>query len=460
MTVGNAVLGCPPGEARCAQAQQRGVSAGNNAFDMRNVNADPSVGSRNSSVAQVMIPPGAKIAFARLYWAGNTGRYRLGRSLLTRCDASRADATLPSGKPLTSPVKVRVGGGAVRSVAPRKAVDSPMAESGPHYYTAEADVRGQLAEAPTGQPVRVTVGDVWAPAGYGCIGGWALNVVYRYDRPNAAYAPHKRAVYVYSGHVLQRSANPPTSIDVRGFQMSSAGSVHAGVIAYEGDWNVQGSRLAVNDHLIANPDGGGGTNKFFDSYAAGAVDPGVPNNMSVDAKDATLPRGVIPAGSDSARLTFSTKGDTYLPQALALSVPLPDIVIDKTVRPRRVHPGGTVHYTITIHNRGGVEEPAARITDDLADVVDDARYNGDAHATIGTVTYHKPRLEWHGDLPAGATAKVTYSATARKLSRGNGRMRNVVISSYDSSCTHHPTAPGCRTVTVKVPRGPIKDGHR
>lgn len=211
--------------------------------------------------------------------------------------------------------------------------------------------------------------------------------------------------------------------------------------------------------LIANPNGGG-TTKFFDSYAAGAVDPDAPNNMSVDAKDFTIPHGAISAGSTSARLRFSTEGDTYLPQALAFSVPLPDIVIPKTTRPARVRPGGRVHYTVTVTNRGGATEPKARFTDDLSDVIDDARYRGDAHATTGTVGYRRPELHWQGDLPAGATARITYSATVRPLGHGDGHLRNAVISGYGSDCPRHATDPRCRTSTVKVPRGAIKDRAR
>jgi uncharacterized repeat protein (TIGR01451 family) len=182
--------------------------------------------------------------------------------------------------------------------------------------------------------------------------------------------------------------------------------------------------------------------------------------MSVDAKGFAIPDGVLRAGDTTAKLTFGTSGDTYLPQALAFSVPLPDIVVRKTVRPKRVHPGGKVHYTITVTNRGGVGEPHATVTDDLSDVIDDARYDGHAHATRGQVAYHRPRLTWHGDLPAGATATITYTATARRLGHGNGRMRNAIVSSYHSECPRSSTDPRCRAATVEVPRGKIKERAR
>lgn len=52
--------------------------------------------------------------------------------------------------------------------------------------------------------------------------------------------------------------------------------------------------------------------------------------MSVDAKDFPLPAGIVPPGSTDAALTFSTKGDTYLVQSVAFSVPVPDVPVPGT----------------------------------------------------------------------------------------------------------------------------------
>ena len=98
---------------------------------------------------------------------------------------------------------------------------TPDTESGPHYYTATADVLSALAKAPTGHDVDVSVADLWAPTGYGCVGGWSLTVVYQYPRPNPEYAPSARAVYVYEGHVLQRSNDPATTTGISGFQVGA-----------------------------------------------------------------------------------------------------------------------------------------------------------------------------------------------------------------------------------------------
>lgn len=449
--VGNAVLGCPTGDVRCAGAQQRLVSAGNNSFAMRYVDTAPGLGGPDSSVAELTVPPGATVAFAHLLWGGDLARYRLGRSTLPRCDASHPDATVPAGSPGSHPVRLQVGSGTVAPVAVAGYAQDPDADAGPHYYTADADITARFAGVATGSPVRIAVGDVWAPQGYGCVGGWSLTLVYRYDRPNPTYAPVKRAVYEYSGHVLQRSKDLPTTVRVSGFRAADVADVRAGVTAYEGDWNVPGSRFAINDTLIPEPTTGDRT-KFFTSSADGAVDPDVPNNMSVDAKAFTIPRGVIPAGSTAATLTLRTSGDTYLAQQLAFSVPVPDIEITKAADVSRAGPGDRVTYTVTIRNVGGAPHPDVRYTDDLSDVLDDAAYHGDAHTDGGALGSGKGVLSWAGAVPVGATYHVRYSVVVNDPLTGDHRLHNAVVTDDPAvSCPAGATDPAC-SVDVEVGR--------
>jgi len=229
ITIGNAVLGCPASTAKCVTAMERKGLGNNNDFDMQYVNPVPDVGAYDSSTSQLTIPAGASIAFAQLHWAGNTGIYMLGKTRLRRCDAGASqNAVLPAGDPLTAAVKLKVGTGAVQEISPSQTVGTPASESGPHYYTAEADIKTELGAAPTGSPVKITVGDLWAPTGYGCIGGWAMTVVYRYPDAGAEPNAHQlRAVYVYDGHVLQRSADPPMSTDISGFHVGAVGAIRA-----------------------------------------------------------------------------------------------------------------------------------------------------------------------------------------------------------------------------------------
>ncbi|WP_438879035.1 hypothetical protein, partial [Bacillus cereus group sp. BC5] len=60
-----------------------------------------------------------------------------------------------------------------------------------------------------------------------------------------------------------------------------------------------------------------------------------------------------------------------------------------------VHSGDVIHYTVTVTQRGPVPA-AASFTDDLAQVADDATYNGDIAADAGTATVTGTSIAWSG----------------------------------------------------------------
>jgi hypothetical protein len=449
LTIGNTVLVCPAGDTKCTEVMERKSSTGNNNdFDMQYADGARALAGYDSSTSRIAIPPGATVAWARLDWGGNTGAYVLGKSRLRRCDASApANAVPPAGSPESAKILLKVGSQPAGQVDPETVETTPDTESGPHYYTATADVLSALSKAPTGHDVDVSVADLWAPTGYGCVGGWSLTVVYQYPRPNPEYAPSARAVYVYEGHVLQRSNDPATTTGISGFQVGAEGAIRAGVTAYEGDYNVSGSRFAVNGRLIANPDRpDAGTSKFFDSYAAGTVAPDFPNNMSVDAKDFDIPAGIVPLGSTDATLTFSTKGDTYLVQSFAFSVPIPDELITQTPVPAEVGPGQTIDYGITVDNGVDVAEHDAEFTTHLAPVLTDAVYE-DARASAGTLHYEAPDLVWKGSLRPGQRVTIDIQVKTITDPRANARLREYIIGEGAIMGCQHGRGPGCSAVT-------------
>jgi uncharacterized repeat protein (TIGR01451 family) len=127
-----------------------------------------------------------------------------------------------------------------------------------------------------------------------------------------------------------------------------------------------------------------------------------------------------------------------------------DIHVVKTASPDVVLPGGKVTYRVVVTNRGTVTEPDAEFRDDLSDVLDNARYEDDAHATSGEVSYHRPVLEWHGELKPGESATITYKARIDDPIRGNGVIRNAVTGGGPDMTCVHGKGPGCDAV-VSVP---------
>ncbi|MFJ3900067.1 isopeptide-forming domain-containing fimbrial protein [Streptomyces sp. NPDC090025] len=453
ITIGNTVIGCPTAPAdmaaRCKTAGSGQGSDNNNTFDMRRIDTAGMGGDLGSSTGKVEIPPGATVVYARLFWGGNDGTYRgPSGAQLARCDISGADVSPSPGDHATTAPKIKVGAGAVTPVSIDHMVTDPATTGGPHYYTGESDVTAAFAAASGDTPV--AVGGVWAPSGRGCVAGWSLTVVYRFPGPNATYAPERRNVYVYGGHVLQRSTSPATTVTVDGFYRTQ-GIPRAGVTAYEGDWNTPGDRFLVDGQNVVQPHTGN-TRNFFISASDGAVDPDLVNNLSIDAEEFDLPDAAIPVGATSAELTFSTKGDTYVPSALALSVPVPDLVVTKKASPQKVKPGDTVTYTVTAENISGLDYPGARFSDDLTGNLDDGKYLADAKTDLGKVTWTSPKITYAGDIPAGKKATITYSVKIDDPVKGDGKLPNSVeVQSPRSNCGPTSEDPACGVAPVLSP---------
>ncbi|WHT19325.1 hypothetical protein N8J89_40635 [Crossiella sp. CA-258035] len=379
LEVGNGSLRCPTAAenrpqwrdatpAACAQVAEGGRvprgSAGdyNDDYFMVQADVDGDDTTFNSSTASLRIPPGATVDFARLNWAGNTGTYDGSRTLMCQ-NRSFIPATVPSGAatdPQDQQVKLTVGGRA-RQVSPAKFTRDPAGgyAGGGQYYSAYADVTAAFAGVATGTDLSVTAANVWGVNGFGCMAGWSLVVVYKYAERNPDFAPSKREVFVYDGHVRQNSRDPETTITVTGFR-SAASSTRIGVTAYEGDRNIPGDRFKVNGTETPEPVTGG-TDNFFISNADGRSSPDTVNNWSVDAK--TISTTAIRAGATSANLAFSTNGDSYLAQNLVFSVAVPELQITKTADPKVAHEGDQVTYTIKVTNPSGATASNVRVAD-------------------------------------------------------------------------------------------------
>ncbi|MFJ9782025.1 hypothetical protein ACIRSS_20735 [Amycolatopsis sp. NPDC101161] len=355
---GNGVLRCPLAAdhaptagpvdtpAACANTADRKDTLVNDDFFMQWADVDADPGTFDSASASVRIPPGARIVFARLNWAGNT----TGKTCGFR---EGIPAIPPPGNPATQNVRLSVGSAKPVDVAP-----AAFAEDGP-YYSAHADVTSRFAGAPTGAPLDVTVGNVWAPKGFDCVGGWSIALVYAYPERNPDFAPNKRKVVVDDGHVRQ-DVGAPTETTITGFRAAAA-DAHIGVTAYDGDWGGSGDQFLIDGTPAAEP-ATGGTSNFFISNADNAAAPGVKNNFSVDAKSFNV--DTVPAGATSTKLGFVTSGDTYLAQNLAFSVPVPELQVAlRSARPK-AHASEPLTFAVAVTNPGSVPATGVQATDE------------------------------------------------------------------------------------------------
>lgn len=133
------------------------------------------------------------------------------------------------------------------------------------------------------------------------------------------------------------------------------------------------------------------------------------------------------------------------------------VVKSSTADPDPVVPDGTVEYTVTVTNTGGVPYAApalASFADDLSGVLDDAEVTTGPVASAGTATLTGTTLSWTGELPVGGTVVVTYTVTVGDPLVGgerDGVLTNAVVGGQcpDPAVTDPDDAafdPGCVTV--------------
>ncbi|MEV8606863.1 hypothetical protein AB0383_02670 [Amycolatopsis sp. NPDC051373] len=333
---GNSVVKCTPSDADCAKAASRETKKSAGDFALRWSDVDSDASTFDSSTASVTVPPGAKVAFARLSWGG-----------------TRTACASPAGAPKTQAVRFSVGA-AQTDVTP-----GSYNEDG-KFYSAYADVTGQFATAPTGAPLTLTAANVWTTAGRGCGGGWSVAIVFSYPARDPQYAPAKRAVYVYDGHVPQGANGLATTTTVTGFRAASA-DAHVGVTAEGGDWGRTGDRFLINDKPVAEP-GTGASDNFFVASADNAAKPDVKNTFGIDAK--AFSSDAVPSGATSAKLAFSTTGDDFVAQNLVFSVPVPDLQLVTHADPPRAHAGDQVTVTVGVTNPNDTAATGVEVTDE------------------------------------------------------------------------------------------------
>ena len=102
----------------------------------------------------------------------------------------------------------------------------------------------------------------------------------------------------------------------------------------------------------------------------------------------------------TSAVTSSAPGSACLPGgnlpacSTSVNVVLPALRVTKTADTTAVVAGSQVHYTVTLANTGETDYTPAGFTDTLVGVVDDATYDANAVASIGTVSYTEP--PWPG----------------------------------------------------------------
>jgi large repetitive protein len=96
----------------------------------------------------------------------------------------------------------------------------------------------------------------------------------------------------------------------------------------------------------------------------------------------------------------------------------------------------------------------ATLTASLADLVDDASFDGLVTASTGTASYAAPNLSWSGSIPLGDTVTISLTVTVAGQPAGNRQLVITAVSAAPgSSCPAGASNTSCTaSVTVLLPK--------
>lgn len=415
----------------------------NDYFTMSYTGASAAMGD-NSSSARVTIPAGATVAHAELYWMGNTGAVQ--GSAGVRCGANTFGASVaPAGSFTDRIPRVRIGSGAVEHVtgATTTTEGGPLADGQAYYYTARANVTSLMAGLASGSQQTITVGNLWIPQGPGCFGGWSMSIVYDFGGYVAGNAlSEARNVILADGHARLAAADADLTVPFGQFQSVASGT-RASFTIGEGDAAITGDYARyrpTNSGPYTTIGGVKGNNNIGTSHASSSVR--YQGTGSADFYNASMtvvdvPLTQVGIGNVAPELLLGTSGDSYVLQAVALSVPVGAVQIDKsfdgTADVQQVVEGQSPSFTITVRNTGSAPLSGIVVQDPLAPAC--ARTIPDlAPAGEFTYTCEGPAT------PSGYTNVATVSAQAGSTSVRDHSDESVV--EYSHIALDKTVAPG------------------
>lgn len=165
---------------------------------------------------------------------------------------------------------------------------------------------------------------------------------------------------------------------------------------------------------------------------------------SVPVKSLTLV-STVQSGIPAAQLWIAAKGQEQPPP------PPPPAKTDVRMdvhAPSDVADGEKVPVEVTLANEG--DKPAAvAVDDDLAGVLDHARYDHDATATTGTTGYRTPLIGWRGTLRPGEKATIAFTITIDHSVPNGTVIKNVLFGKVPGLHCGHRGRHSCVT-TIRI----------
>ncbi|MGW8364110.1 DUF3344 domain-containing protein [Streptomyces wedmorensis] len=292
------------GVVRAANSSAKGAEGTESVNDgatIAYVDVDSDPNTYNSSRAELRVPAGARVSWARLYWGGNL---RVGER-----------------KPPEDNGRVLIAepGGSYKALLADSLIGHRAAD-GADAFQASADVTELVRSA---QPGQWTVAQVNVAKGLSAVGGWGgWTLVAAYEK---ASEPLRR-IGVWDGFetVGPRSGELRVPVDGNRFPKGTGGQL--GVIAYDGDRGTSGDYLAVDTSRAKSTRLSDSANSAEDvmnssitEFGAGRTVrfPDGTNTLGYDSDVFDL-QGALREGGDRVEVRFGSEKDTVWLGALFL----------------------------------------------------------------------------------------------------------------------------------------------
>ncbi|MEU6298359.1 DUF3344 domain-containing protein [Streptomyces erythrochromogenes] len=203
----------------CAEVK-RGAAGVNSEFEMFYSEVDKDPDTYNSTRAELKVPQGAKVSYARLYWGGNL---RVGEQ-----------------KPPQDNGRVLVAepGGAYKEVL-ADTVMGHRTDAGSDAYQASADVTPLVRRGGAGMWTVSQLNIAMGHSEVGAWGGWTLVVAYEHPQEPL------RRISLWDGFESLAARAGDGTVEIEGLDAPAGSAGRAGVVAYDGDRGTLGDSLTV-----------------------------------------------------------------------------------------------------------------------------------------------------------------------------------------------------------------------
>ena len=448
-TVGNSVLTCSTSSgsyaSSCAQARTRSATRLNNDdYQMINMKI-PFAGLANedyfnSSSGVLVVPAGASIISATLFWGGSMRVNPGDTPAVDPGSKNQVLFALPSDNCTVANCLV---------TSPEADVYQINQTSSLGPYRASADITAKFSQPNLDwiingphQSLSISIANIQTTLGRDKSAGWGMIVVYQ--DPNTS--PHH--IRILKG-MAQESIVEDDLFEFDGFQTANVGNVlsEVAIVSFDGDASNASDSISSIDSRgsaviadTANPD-----NNIANSTIslAGIITPFL-NNSTIDRSSNTfgvdvdrislingLSRNVV-----SAQLQPSVSSDVFYLTGIALSTEItsPDVAISKYVSEtfggdiNAIEPGDSVEYTVTATNTGQTNASNLVIRDDLEADLSLISSTGTDCASVPSGDVCKSL----GTLNAGESTSFTFVGTVTGASQmASGKFDNFATATFD-----------------------------